>query len=366
MNNEKLQSEIITFLRFPLIVGVVLIHSQITGITINGENVLTSTSFQIFSTLQYLISNILSRVAVPLFFSISGFLFFYKTNSFTPHNYKQKIKKRVSSIFLPYLYWNIIILIITFLSQLLLGNLMSGNSKLITDYSFSDFIYIFYDTDLVNAVPAGGYPICYQFWFLRDLMITMLFSPLIYIAVRYLREYALLLLTVLWFFDYWPNSIIGFNILAFFFFSIGAYFSIVKVSFIKISEVLLKPSILFYIVTTIGILIFRESEWITYMSKINILAGIILTINISRYYLNREVKIHSIYSESSFFIYAYHGHFLTLIIKLFIVIFNPKSNISLLLVYSMSPTIVITVGICLYFILRKSLPKITSALTGAR
>ena len=40
MTNDELQSKTINFLRVPLIVGVVLIHVQITTVTMNGIEIL--------------------------------------------------------------------------------------------------------------------------------------------------------------------------------------------------------------------------------------------------------------------------------------------------------------------------------------
>ena len=76
MTNEELQSKTIDFLRFPLIVGVVLIHAHITGMTIKGNDVLRGNSFPVCDTISYFFSEVVARMAVPLFFFISGFLFF--------------------------------------------------------------------------------------------------------------------------------------------------------------------------------------------------------------------------------------------------------------------------------------------------
>ena len=37
MRAEQLQSHVITFLRFPLAVGVIMIHASFSGIMINGQ-----------------------------------------------------------------------------------------------------------------------------------------------------------------------------------------------------------------------------------------------------------------------------------------------------------------------------------------
>ena len=98
IDNEELQSKTISFLRFPLIVGVVFIHSMFKSVIFNGVDVMQTGSFPFYTTIAYLFSEILARIAVPLFFFISGFLFFYKT-PFNTHFYIQKFQRFLTEIF---------------------------------------------------------------------------------------------------------------------------------------------------------------------------------------------------------------------------------------------------------------------------
>lgn len=89
MNIDELQSRTIDFLRFPLIVGVVFIHSYLSderGTHLGGLYYYVSDFF----------SQVLARIAVPLFFYFSGLLY-YKDN-FTLTIYKRKIRSRVRSL----------------------------------------------------------------------------------------------------------------------------------------------------------------------------------------------------------------------------------------------------------------------------
>lgn len=73
---EQLQSKVISFLRFPLIVAVVFIHSQPHEVIIGGISLVDSNNLNTYTYVNFLISGVIARVAVPLFFFISGFLFF--------------------------------------------------------------------------------------------------------------------------------------------------------------------------------------------------------------------------------------------------------------------------------------------------
>ncbi|MEG1686066.1 MAG: acyltransferase family protein, partial [Bacteroides sp.] len=180
MKDEELQSKVITFLRFPLIVGVVLIHASFRSLVLNGMNMLNPEDFPYYTGTINLFADVLARTTVPLLFFFSGFLFFYKSD-FTFSSYGNKIKKRGKTLLIPYLFWNLEVIFILFLTSLIFPHLMSGAHLLIQNYTFVDWINSFYAIDL-------GRPICMQLWFLRDLMVVMIFSPIIFLLLKYLRQ----------------------------------------------------------------------------------------------------------------------------------------------------------------------------------
>ncbi|MDE6292589.1 MAG: acyltransferase, partial [Bacilli bacterium] len=111
-------SDIIFNSRFPLMVMVVLIHAKLSH----------HQKFEIYNFLEFTISDYLCRVAVPIFYVVSGYLFFVKSNlSF--RSLKLKLKRRVHSILIPYLLWNAIVLGILIISELILPSFRSGNTK---------------------------------------------------------------------------------------------------------------------------------------------------------------------------------------------------------------------------------------------
>ena len=68
---ERFQSDVINWLRFPMIVMVVYIHyfeSNKTGQETIGN--------EVYNNLMILMSHVISRAAVPTFFLVSGYFFF--------------------------------------------------------------------------------------------------------------------------------------------------------------------------------------------------------------------------------------------------------------------------------------------------
>ena len=92
---KDLQFQVISFLRFPLIVAVVFIHSNSGNVVFNGLLATTNINFFVYEEVRYYISEIVARIAVPTFYFISGFLFWEKTDCFNIGVYMKKLKKRV-------------------------------------------------------------------------------------------------------------------------------------------------------------------------------------------------------------------------------------------------------------------------------
>ena len=198
MTNDELQSQVIDFLRFPLAVGVVVIHASADELVMNGVNVLDPESLPVYDNLSYLLARVFAAIAVPLFFFISGFLFFYRIPRFTSRDYKRKLKSRAKSLLAPYVFWNLVIILFYFLVQHFMPELMSGRKKLISDYTLSDWLWAFWDTSMINADAEGRFPFNFPLWFIRDLMVMALLSPVIYFLVRKLRWVIVACLGVLW------------------------------------------------------------------------------------------------------------------------------------------------------------------------
>lgn len=78
MKDEELQLQTISFLRFPLIVGVVFIHSVFPDVVVNGVNLMNGEGGIVYSNVSYLFSTLLSSISVPLFAFFLASCFFIK------------------------------------------------------------------------------------------------------------------------------------------------------------------------------------------------------------------------------------------------------------------------------------------------
>ena len=101
MKLDPASSERLALLRFPLILGVVFIHAY--GSVVAFDNGATAVgaaqSAPAVTFVQDLVSQGLARVAVPLFFWMSGF-FFFLDSAGTWTEYRAKLRARIKVFFL--------------------------------------------------------------------------------------------------------------------------------------------------------------------------------------------------------------------------------------------------------------------------
>ena len=352
ISGEQLQSRVISFLRFPLCAAVVLIH-----ININTKACLTH---PLYDSVHYFCAQIIARVAVPLFFMFSGFLFFYKSEEFTFSSYKGKLTKRIRTLLIPYLFWNC-----TLILYYLVGRLFGLGSQYGEGFGFINWLRPFWNNYPIefNGEGIASYPICVQFWYIRDLMVTVLLSPVIYWLIKKCRIYLIMTLATLWITNLWP-LITGFNITALFFFSLGAYCSIFKKNFAEI----LKPHTLLlgvaYLLTIVLVLIMLDTKF-NPLRRIGILFGMAFTISLTARYISKGLwNTNKFLSESSFFVFAYHVTAIFIIEDIVSLFFN--TDIMCTMLYIVKAGVIVIVGLALYYLLKKWMPRFTSLITGGR
>ncbi len=119
-----LQSRTIELLRFPLTVFVVFIHSVGTP-PLTLPDYANFGAMDFFNIVRITCSNVLTHTAVPCFFMISGFLYFLNLKQWNLKTYQQKTVRRIHTLLIPYVAWNLLSLAVR-LGGCLLGNWIPG------------------------------------------------------------------------------------------------------------------------------------------------------------------------------------------------------------------------------------------------
>lgn len=371
---NELESATIDWLRFPLAVAVVYIHnfgSSVFDLKSIYSNPTSAES--IYNFIRIFISNIGTHFAVPTFFMFSGFLFFYNIKEWNVNVYRLKLLKRFKSLFIPYVLW--IAIYIAFLEmRVLAGIIIHGRSfmGLLDWIKDNGGIRMFWDSIVFG--PYSNAPILIPLWFVRDLMVTILFSFVVYYLVKKFKVCILIILAAL---DL-SNVFIpvhGFSSTCFFWFSLGAYFSIHKKNMIVC---IWKYRISAYIITTSTIFpliwLYGEKGDSTTMNhvfsilhQIYIYSAVISVVSLTSWLLKKHiVRKKEILSKASFFIFVFHI-FILRYIKLLLDEITPDANYFLLCVsYLISPIITVSICLLIFELMSKYMNRVLSILVGNR
>ena len=363
MAEKDLQSTVISILRFPLIAGVVLAHSRYMDGSDGGMAIVGGERLPIYTYLSFYLSDILARIPSRLFFFISGFLFF-RTGEFSRSVYLQKLKRRIKTLLIPYVFWNAAVMAIYAAAQAALPGAIGG--KAICDFSPRDFLCAFWDMSMVNP-GAPSFPICYQLWFVRDLMVMAVLSPLIYWLVKRGGVYFIAIMVGMQMSQLFP-TLSGLVLSDLIYFAGGAYFSIHGKDFTAV----MKPTVpvaaaLYAVFSIVELALLGEGALGSVLHLINIITGIFLVVGVTARMAEkgRWRQAESL-SSSSFFVYASHGVVLAAIIELGVRLLHPHTELSAIAVYLLSPTATICICIVCYKILKRVMPRFTAIVTGER
>ena len=328
--------------------------------------------------LRLYISKIISSMCVPTFFLISGYLLYYKQSSFNWIVFVRKLKRRFRSLVIPYFLWIFIYIFITVL--LMLGgsdSFLSWINSVVNYIRENGFLHIFYDSLVIetdpNYLPIGwkqdhSTPILFTLWYIRDLIVAILFSPVLYFAIRLFKGYFVLIMGIAFIFNLWPY-IPGFSSISIFFFSLGIYLS----SHLKIMNLILKQLNWFIVVGGSLLsfvclyLFYANSPYYTYFIHTYSVIGVFFAIYVGWCSFNMGARPISLLKNSAFFIYAAHMIFINRYCTLFVLTILPYNNTLFgILHYLLIPLAITLVCLCCFWLCHKFSPHILSLLNGGR
>lgn len=333
-------SKKIRFFSFLNILLVILLHSY------NAElmNVRNLNWY-----VQNFISNGVCRVAVPFFFLMSGFLFFRDVpDSFSFAFFVRKIKTRVWSNAVPYFVITLSGLMVCWAVFCFHPGVVSGVTR-----SFRGALnYIFVSPRL-----------SYQLWFLRDLFVLQLFSPLLFFITRQGILSVLLLLILL----LGNTDPLIFRGDSFFYFCVGAVIASNSLpaccrKLVHLNGLL----IIFFVCVWISSCVLRMQYHIVPILLVGEISGMISLWNL----YDKVSHLDSFTGKeklltTSFFLYLFHEPLMSLLRKSFLPL-CPLSQGVLMLLYFILPVIVIVFLVKLSLLGKKWFPRTYSLITGGR
>lgn len=379
-DQDTLTSKIISALRFPLAVMVVVIHSwsPLRLMPFNPDwDSFTGMDFAI--GLQVLLSNVVAKVAVPAFYVISGYLFFLHVKTFNRNTYITKISKRARTILFPYILWNLLALLRSITLDLKdvainaapLSEILATIKERISLSTFWNCnTWGLENANWLGQITPGSGPILIPMWFLRDLMVVIVFTPIIFYVLKRFKLTALSILALNYITGIWP-IIPGISINATFFFSLGAYFSIHGKDIVIEFQKYRIPAYILYIPLTIAELLFNSTSswWGNHIYPFYMILSVVVVFNIIAAFITKEKGMWLVEMQKyTFFIYGAHNLFGFTIANFLLQVIPGHSThwMGISICYLLAPIIAILTCIYTQRLLRKWCPQLLASLIGGR
>lgn len=349
------QSELIKTMRFPLIVLVLFEHSvrpynAPMQWSLNGANV-----FHFFTEM---ISHFLCPIAVAWFFFFSGFLFYHnlQEGQFGKQWAMQKWNRRIHSIVIPHLFWNLfnvlIVLLVTFLFDLI--GLVPNSDQM----------------EWVRKGPLYWFitgPIDFPLWYLRNLIVMSILAPVFYYPIKKWPWISLAVILLLY--------LVSFKIEFFLFptfslFGIGAWMSIRKVNIVDFCRKLKYPAavLALFLLPFATFFYGGHYQYDRFLRLLFVPSGMVTFLNVcdKLYELDGYRKLMLRLTETVFFVYAAHEIYILGWTKgMFIRIFG-ETLAAKWISYLFVPVVTGVICLGLFYLLKHIMPKTLSFACGWR
>lgn len=338
------EGNFINWLKCILCIGVVFIHSQfIPGKSLLWRNEWQQIDYSWYNSIIFLL-NIVLASCVPLFFIISGYLYFLHNDEiFTYEEYKSKSIKRVRTLLVPYMIGNMVAYVVNSVVKYFQG---------IYEVSFMD-IYTTFIAD-----PVTGFPEMDALWFIRDLIVMCILSPIIYYAIKKIG-----ILFPLFFFLWWSiglYTIPYFFYKAIIFFSLGAYFAINQYKWFDV-KMYKGIYVLLFFLSTMTIMAFDYHHVDKFVVCLAIPLWVYVTLLLSKYLYCPKRLV-----TGCFFVYLFHWLYFTIIFtRIWLYVLGTSVSGSLVS-YILGAITNILFLLVVYRVLLKVTPSILSCIVGGR
>ncbi|MCM1322108.1 MAG: acyltransferase [Bacteroides sp.] len=369
-------SKRITSLRFPLAVLVVCIHNNFTAESI-AESVQKGAAPMLFVQsefgvwVQRLLSSGIAVCAVPLFFLFAAYLFEKKGDSFSV-----MLAKKSRSLLLPYAAWFAVGVLyygpLKLLAARFLPSLLATPEKTIFSQTAADWAEFAVGFRLGSAADKQGMPLfAIQFWFVRDLMILMLFSPLLVRAAKRFPTAVVFLASLFYVCgnipadDHAPTAL--------FFFTAGIFWAEYDIDlFGSIDKVKWSEALFAFVLSFVfchADVFGADAGASRFFDCSLTIASCVLALKCSQAIAgnNRWFAFASRLSKYSFFLYAVHiPVVLGVVQKVWLMLFPMKNAFFCLAEYLFVSALTVLIGTALGAVLKKICPPVFAVFNGGR
>lgn len=382
---RPLSSNTITALRFPLMVGIVFMHFGLLDGGVQGVDVANDVPAWL-AFVGNMVACVLTSICVPLFFLISGYLFFKGRRSpnlrlsasnasatavermgLRREDYLGKLRRRVWTLLVPYLVWNAVLLLY-----------IAARAHFVGDWSLWRVVMSFVDRSQgvfggvgTAATDLFVYPQCVPLWFVRELMLMTLLAPVLGRLLRSLGWWTVMGLGMAWFLV-WGDAQIGYPqqlLTAAFFFSAGACAALKNMDFVLSVQrpCLARWFLWIYPLIAVADALTKDWTYNRYLHNVGILVGIVVAVTLTAKLLEcGRLRANPSLARTNLFLLATHTFVMSGVTTAALRLFAVDSPLCLLLLYFLVPTLTVLVCLGLYWLLHRAAPRLLAVLTGGR
>lgn len=371
---NPLSSKAIDWVRFPLVMLVLIMHCHpedyaycIPVLDFPGH----SFGEMLYGFVVYAITWF-GFATVPVFFLISGYLFFIGSGEqWSWDYYREKLKRRIRTLLIPFILFNLIAVISAFIC----GAPSWRNQDMIpilgyfwNSTTFCVNMHNWYGLDMQLY-----YPEIIALWYVRDLIFMCIISPVVWYFIKKYPKATLSILTLIYLSGLWIGAN-GYNSQAIMFFSLGASFSIhgkdlVQWSYRHLWKFLPATLMLWLIVTIWNS--FTDAQQFNHALYYT---GSFAVLGLAALWTEKSGKtVIPLFPNSSFFIFALHmcpiGSFCALAFfpqSLINIIGTPDNFWNATITFILGPWLVAAFCMAIYVVLKKICPTLLSLFTGGR
>lgn len=303
---------------------------------------------------QKIMTGLLGPCAVPMFYVISGYLFFHGVNHV--QRVFVKMKKRIRTLFLPFVIAALAYPLGPILKELVF-NLPAEKQ----------YMVLIHEQGFVNTLKCLFYdcgttmPWAYHLWFMRDLIIIVAFSPIIFYLRRWICHWSIVVVLVLYYL--FPQL---YFLYALFWFVAGSF---------VLDKLVRLPQRLTFLMLVIFLLmaswrLFGTCEARGQLKIVEISLGVVslwclYDIIVPKSFHLGSMPLLHIACQSTFFLYLYHEPSLHAITKgISQVLGNNEFGYTISIM--ISPLLLSPVLIAIAYLVKKYMPSVYAIVSGGR
>ena len=359
----------ITSLRFLLAIFVVFIHNNFTAKSVAEifQDTGVQTAFcqnALGKWIQLFISGGIARCAVPLFFLFAAYLQFKKGDS-----YGTLLRKKARSLVLPFFLWPVLNIALFVGMKLAVARIVPGllaQPDVIPQFSWTaaDWLHAFFGyEDMENGRTFGGY--LGQMWFVRDLFILIVLSPLLRCVARSFPVCTVVAVSFFYFCDVRPLIVAE---QALFYYMLGFFWAEYDVPLFEIAErikwrALIPLYLALWLATWLVFGEYSQCYWFMVLAACLIMLKCAALIERNE----RAFAAAEYLAPMSFWLFAVHNPLLNgFLVKLWLHFFPMTTPARCLAEYFCVNILTVVLGTASGLLLRKICPPLFSVLNGGR